>query len=102
MAQPAISVRHDREHRRFEADIDGRDTGAVMKYRVVDDRTLDYYSTFTPKMRRGRGIADRIVTEALEYAMAKGLRVVPTCPYVAKVIERNPRFHPLMKIQGTS
>jgi len=102
MAQRAISIRHDREHRRFTAEVDGRDTGAVMKYRIVDAGTLDYFSTFTPKIRRGQGIADRIVTEALEYAMANGLRVVPTCPYVAKVIERNPRYHPLMKRQGTS
>lgn len=92
MTDEQVAIRHDEGNRRFVADVDGTDSGAFMSYRVLDDRTLDYYSTFTPEELRGRGIARRVVTAALDHAVDGGFRVVPTCPYVARLITRNPRY----------
>ena len=96
MGEPQVSIRHDDQGHSFVAEIDGADSGAFLKYRVVDDRTLDYFSTYTPNEMRGRGLAARIVTEALDYALERQLRVVPSCPYVAKLIERNDRYRSLI------
>ena len=92
---PAVTVRHDRDERRFVAVIDGEDTDAVLRYRMADTGTVDYFSTFTPPSLRGRGLARVVVTEALEYALANDLRVIPTCPYVAKIVDAEPKYRAL-------
>jgi len=89
-------VRHDAGNQRFVAEIGGEATEAVLKYRYADDRTIEYYSTFTPTALRGRGIAGQIVSHALDFAAQKGLRVVPTCPYVARFVDRNPQYRELV------
>ena len=96
MPEPNIAVRHEPDKLRFVADIDGKESDAVLKYRPIGDGTLDYYSTFTPTELRGFGIAGRIVTKALDYALAEHLSVVPSCPYVAKLIERNEKYRQLV------
>ena len=61
-----------------------------------DARTLDLRSTFVPEALRGRGIAGQIVRHALDYARSEGLKVIPTCSYVASTIRRNPEFADLV------
>ena len=89
-----IEIRHDEEQQRFVAEVDGAE--AVVQYRQPDEHTLDLYRTYTPDALRGRGIAGRIVEAALEHAQAVGLRVVPTCPYVARFIEKHPEYQELV------
>ncbi len=96
MPEAKIAVRHDEAGQRFVADIDGDESGAVMKYRAVGERTLDYYSTFTPIELRGRGIAGHVVRAALDFALENDYRVEPTCPYVARVIERDAKYTALI------
>jgi len=89
-----LEIRHDAEEQRFVAEIDGAE--AVVEYRRSDDHTLDLFRTYTPDALRGRGIAGRIVEVALEHAQAGGLRVIPTCPYVARFIEKHPEYQGLV------
>ena len=97
MTDSGISIRHDADQHRFVAVVDGAATGAMLRYRRVDDATLDYFSTFTPPELRGRGLAAVIVRAALDYARENGLGIVPTCPYVAKLIEREPQYRELVR-----
>ena len=53
---------------------------AYLKYSVVGDR-LSLIETYTPEAYRGRGLAKLLVDEAVEYAVEKGLRIVPLCSY---------------------
>lgn len=45
---------------------------------------------------RGRGIGTRLVLHALEDARERGLRVVPSCPFVGEVVERHPEYADLL------
>ena len=89
-----IEIRHDEENQRFVASVDG--TEAVVQYGRPDEGTLDLFRTYTPEALRGRGIAGHIVEAALEYARTAGLRVVPSCPYVARFIEKHDEHQSLV------
>lgn len=92
-----IEIGHEPERARFAAYSRESQTAAVLRYRAVTDRTLDYYSTFTPVELRGRGIAGRLVAYALDYALTNDLGVIPTCPFVARIIAESPKYAPLVR-----
>ena len=85
-----MDIRHEPQNRRFVADIEGEE--ATLEYTVRADGALDYRRTFTPPPLRGQGIAKTIVLFGLEFARDNGIKIVPTCPYVAKVIRDNPAY----------
>ena len=58
--------------------------------------TQTFTHTFVPGELRGRGIAELLVRTALEDARTAGHKVVPSCSYVAKFIERNPTYQSLL------
>ena len=89
-----MDVRHDPAAGRFYVEVDGE--MASLDYVRVDERTLDLRHTFVPEALRGRGIAAEIVRFALSYARDEGLRVIPTCSYVAATIRRDPSFADLV------
>lgn len=88
-----ITVRHNREEHRFEAQVDGY--LAVADYTLDGDRMI-FTHTFVPPELRGRGLAEKLVRSGLKYARAEKRRVVPACSYVGVFIERNPQFKPLL------
>ncbi len=45
---------------------------------------------------RGRGLAGDIAAFALLHVQVKGLRVLPTCSFVATYIKRNPEYRDLV------
>ena len=89
-----LDIRHDEENQRFVAVVDGHE--AVVQYGRPDAQTLDLFRTYTPEALRGRGLAGRVVEAALEHAQAQGLKVVPTCPYVARFVEKHPEYRDLV------
>ena len=88
----SIEIRHEPQKLHFVAYLDGVATDAVLEYRPLDERRLEFYTTYTPTQLRGRGIGGRLVKAALEYARENNLRVVPSCPFVARIIKRNPEY----------
>lgn len=85
-----MRIRHEPQNRRFVADIEGEE--ATLEYAVLADGALDYRHTFTPPPLRGQGIAKAVVLFGLDHARDNGIKIVPTCPYVAKVIRENPAY----------
>lgn len=88
-----ITVRHNREEHRFEAQVDGH--LAVADY-TLDGERMIFTHTFVPPELRGRGFAEKLVRAGLDFARAEKRRVVPACSYVAVFIERNPEFKALV------
>jgi uncharacterized protein len=86
----AAEILHDETRQRFTHERDGQTSYLV--YRRLDEQTVDFISTYTPPALRGRGIAARIVRQALEWADSQGLKVVPSCWFVAEYIDRDPAW----------
>jgi len=82
-SEPTPAILHDPD-RRFYVEANG--DVAYLAYQRVDDRTVDYISTFVPASLRGRGLGERLVRHALDWARAHGQTVIPTCTFVRKIV----------------
>ena len=94
MEPGTLEIRHEPDAGRFVARVDGAE--AVLAYRPLDATTLDYYHTFVPPALRGRGIASELTDHALRYAMQHGLIIVPSCPFVARHLDRHPELRSVL------
>ena len=68
----------------------------VLTYRMRGERTIELVHTEVDPALRGRGVAARLAHDALEYARANDMRVIPTCPYVRAYLERHPEYADLV------
>jgi predicted GNAT family acetyltransferase len=89
-----MSIEHDLVSHRFTVAADGGT--AVLAYAPAGTGLVELYSTYVPPAGRGRGIAAQLVEAAVEYARAEGLRIVPSCWYVAQWLRRHPEHADLV------
>jgi len=94
-ATAPLDIRHEPAAHRFVARTAGVE--AVLEYATIDAKTLDYHHTFVPHALRGGGIASQLTEYALRYAHENGLKVRPTCPFVARYIQRHPEFQSVVR-----
>ena len=89
-----MSIEHDREAQRFTASV--ASGTAVLAYTPAGPGVLELYSTYVPAGDRGKGVAGRLVAAAVAYARSEGLRIIPSCWYVAHWIRRHPEHADLL------
>ena len=68
---------------------------AFLRYHV-EDGSLYLDATYTPERWRGRGLAARLVEEAVKYAVENGLKVVPVCSYSIYFFMKRPELRYLL------
>ncbi len=81
-----LNIRHDPGRGRFVASIGGEE--ATLLYTEAGAKTLDFTHTYVPDALRHQKIGEAIVKHALAYAAENGYEVIPTCPFVKWVLER--------------
>lgn len=84
-----LTIAHNPDAARFEAWVDGLLCQAAYR---LHDGVLDIHHTGVPQALGGRGIAAQLVVSALQYARTHGLKVRPTCSYVAVYLRRHPEW----------
>jgi uncharacterized protein len=89
-----MSVEHDLEARRFTASV--ASGTAVLAYTTAGPGVLELYSTYVPAGDRGKGVAGQLVEAAVGYARREGLRIIPSCWYVAQWIRQHPEHADLL------
>ncbi|MFF7990664.1 GNAT family N-acetyltransferase [Kitasatospora xanthocidica] len=91
MTTPTSTVveRADERHR-YEILVDGELAGFT-EYRDHEDQRV-FYHTEIDEAFAGRGLASRLVQDALTDVRAAGKRIVPICPYVAKFLTKHDDF----------
>ncbi len=75
------------------------DTGAgpaIAEY-ALRDGVLEIRHTEVPEELQGQGIGSRLARGVLEIARARGLKVLPRCPFVAAFMKRHPEFDDLRR-----
>ncbi len=82
-----IKILHDINEKKFYCIIDGIE--AHMMYKEIDDNTLDYYHTYVPNELRGQKIAQKIVNEAVKFALSENKKIIPSCSYVQIYLQRH-------------
>lgn len=87
-------IEHQPEKGRFVAPLD--DGQGVLAYARAGDDRLNFYRTWVPPSHRHRGIGEDLVLTGMEHARSEGKKVIPTCPFVASVVERHPEYGDLV------
>jgi hypothetical protein len=82
-----VRVTHNTAASRFEARVDGH--LCVADYRLAGG-VMQMTHTLVPPPLEGRGIAAQMVAAALAHAREQGLKVRPSCSYVAVYMRRHP------------
>ena len=89
-----IAVTHDLQRRRVVARAGESESHLV--YRPRGEETVEFLTTYVEPVVRGRGVGEKLVREALEWAKDEGLTVIPTCWFVDTVVRRHPEYEPLL------
>lgn len=58
--------------------------------------TLDLVHTEVPEELQDQGIGSSLVDAALNHARANGLKVIPSCPFVAAYVERHTEWEDII------
>lgn len=81
------------ERKRFELVADSHT--AFIEYMIMGGKIFLTH-TEVPKALEGKGIGSAIVKLALEETEARGLKLVPLCPFVAAYIKRHPEWDKIL------
>lgn len=91
MESDAITVTSRPDEHRYELHVDGEKAGELV-YRDRGGSVLAFIHTeVNPNLQR-RGLGSALVAGALDDARARGLRVVPLCPFVDAYVRRHPGY----------
>lgn len=90
-----LQIQHHQNQKEFVIEINGKK--AVLQYEILNaGKVLDYYRTFVPPEFRGQKIGEQIVKFALDYVRDNHLKVIPSCPFVQRFIDRHPDYQGLI------
>lgn len=79
-------ITHQPELQRFMSRVD--DAEAVLEYRLLPDRGIDFTRTYVPEALRGQGIAEKLVRTGLAWAGEQEYEIQASCWYVTRFLKR--------------
>lgn len=88
-----VEVTNNTAASRFEVSLDGET--AFADYRLKPGRIVLPH-TVVPPAFEGRGVASALARFAFAYARENGLKVVPTCPFMAAWVKKHPDQHDIV------
>ena len=80
----------DNEAGRYEMTIDGAPVGFV-EYHLADSRMILAYIEIDPAYG-GRGLGGRLTAWVLDDCRARGLTVIPECPFIVRYMREHPEY----------
>lgn len=86
-----VVVNHNEDESLFYVKIDGKLSKLEYK-RNDENNVLDLHNTFVPVEHRGQHVGQTLVKSALEFAVANDYKVLPTCPFVRRVLDKYPKY----------
>jgi hypothetical protein len=88
--EPAIEIRENAEEERYDLLVDGKLAG-MAEYRDREGRRI-FFHTEVNEAYAGRGLGNRLARAVLDDSLARGLHVVPRCPFIRAWLERHPDY----------
>jgi predicted GNAT family acetyltransferase len=82
-----VEARH-----RYEIRVDGETAGFAEYHRRGGGPTISFTHTVVDDAHAGQGLAGRLARAALDDARARGLAVLPFCPFVRGWIAKHPDY----------
>lgn len=84
-----LNIIHEPEKQRFILTLQGET--AHVAYRI-ENGAFDIRHTVVPPPLEGRGIASALVREAYDYARENGYKILATCSYAVRWLQRHPEY----------
>ncbi len=75
---------------RYVVAVDGEQAGLLL-YRLQGDRITFTHAEINPE-REGQGLGSALTAHALDEARARGLEVLPRCPFVQAYVQRHREY----------
>ncbi len=82
---------------RFEMTSGG--STAFVEYRRAGNKIVLTH-TEVPEVLSGQGVGSKLVRGTLDAVRVEGLKVVPSCEFVAAYVERHPEYRDLLADEG--
>lgn len=82
-------IRDNEAAKRYELAVDG-ETAVVIYNPVAGGRLIT--ETLVPVALEGRGIASRLAKHVMADLKAKGLLILPTCPFFSAYLKKHPEY----------
>jgi hypothetical protein len=82
-----VQVRYNTALARYEARV-GADLAGFAQYRTEGRRMTIYHTEVDPAFE-GQGVGSQLAKAALDDVRARGLELVPRCPFIAAYIRRH-------------
>ena len=95
---PDIQVADNWDRSRYEIVLDGKLAG-FSTYRIDGD-TITLVHTEIDDAFEGHGLGGKLARGALDDIRARGLHLVPKCPFIAKFVREHPDYGDL--VAGTA
>jgi predicted GNAT family acetyltransferase len=95
---PQVAIADVPDESRYVVDVDGRRVGFVT-YRLGDGQIALLHAETEPSMR-DQGIASRLIEFTLDDARARGLSVLPYCPFVRYYIDQHDEYLALVPLDA--
>jgi predicted GNAT family acetyltransferase len=89
-----ISIRQRKDKQRYELEVGGA-LAAFADYRPGAD-PVDFVHTEVLSQFEGKGLGSKLARYALDDTRKQGLKVVATCPFIAKFIQGHPEYRDLL------
>jgi Predicted acetyltransferase len=70
---------------------------AEMTYSVAGEKLIIIDHTEVSDKLKGKGAGKQLVAKAVEYARAKGIKILPLCPFARSVFDKTPEFQDVMQ-----
>lgn len=87
---------HEEKYQQFTAKLE-QDKEAEIAYAKPEENVLNLMHTFVPEPYRGQGVAQQLVTTALQYARQNNCKVIATCGVVKEFLKENPEYQDLLR-----
>jgi predicted GNAT family acetyltransferase len=87
-------IRDNAERHRFEIDL-GDGSFAFAEYNLIPGKIM-FTHTEVPKAHEGKGLGSALIRFGLAEARARGLKVIPICPFFAAYMERHEEVQDLL------
>ena len=91
---PQSEVRDNADRHRFEIDL-GDGSFAFAEYNLLTGKIM-FTHTEVPEAHEGEGLGTALIQAGLESARARGLKVIPICPFFAAYIRKHPEEQDLL------
>ena len=93
-------IRNNEDRRRYEISVD-KELAGFAQYSVRPQRIIITHTEVFDQFE-GQGLAGQLIKFALDDIRARGLDVVPLCPYAAAFIDKHPEYDDLVDHEAMS